>query len=94
MKVILTAIAEGYLLHNNGWRGMTGEQPDIIFFRIPLCGKCKQVAANLAQVKKNRPQVKLEVYIFPSHIDLARKNGIHYPYRKYSRPQMGEYLLP
>jgi hypothetical protein len=50
--------------------------PDIILFRIPLCGKCKQVVANLAQVKKDHPDVKVQIYTFPDHISLAQKHGL------------------
>ena len=49
---------------------------DIVLFRIPLCGKCKQVVANLAQVKKDRPAVKVQIFTLPDHIGLAQKNGL------------------
>ncbi len=52
------------------------EAPDIILFRVPLCGKCKQVVANLARVKKDRPAVKVQIYTFPDHIALAQKHGL------------------
>lgn len=52
------------------------QTPDIILFRVPLCGKCKQVIANLAQVKKDRPDVKVQIYTFPDHIALAQKHGL------------------
>jgi hypothetical protein len=55
---------------------MTEEQADIILFRIPLCGKCKQVVANLAQVKKDRPDLKVRVYTLPDHIGEARRHGL------------------
>lgn len=52
------------------------ENADIIFFRIPLCGKCKQVIANLAQVRKDRPAVSVQIYTLPDHIGLAQRNGL------------------
>jgi hypothetical protein len=52
------------------------QTPDIILFRIPLCGKCKQVVANLAHVKKDRPDVKVQIYTFPDHIGLAQKHRL------------------
>lgn len=52
------------------------ENADIVLFRIPLCGKCKQVVANLAQVKKDRPAVEVQIYTLPDHIGLAQKNGL------------------
>jgi hypothetical protein len=52
------------------------ENADIVLFRIPLCGKCKQVVANLAQVKKDHPAVKVQVYTLPDHIGLAQKSGL------------------
>jgi hypothetical protein len=55
---------------------MAEENADIILFRIPLCGKCKQVVANLAQVKKDRPAVKVQIYTFPDHIGLAQRSGL------------------
>ncbi len=55
---------------------MADENADIILFRIPLCGKCKQVVANLAQVKKDRPSVKVQIYTLPDHIGLAQRSGL------------------
>lgn len=49
---------------------------DIVFFRIPLCGRCKQVEANLARVTKDRPDLRVEVYTLPSHMGLARSHGL------------------
>lgn len=55
---------------------MAHEIDDIVLFRIPLCGKCKQVVANLTQVKKDRPSVKVQIYTLPDHIGLAQKHGL------------------
>jgi len=55
---------------------MSDGSADIIFFRIPLCGKCKQVEANLARVIKDRPSPRVGVYTLPSHIVLARSHGL------------------
>jgi hypothetical protein len=55
---------------------MVDEKAEIVFFRIPLCGKCKQVVANLAQVKKDRPAVRVQIFTLPDHIGLAQKNGL------------------
>ncbi len=52
------------------------EEADIVLFRIPLCGRCKVVEANLAQVRKQRPDVTLQVYTLPDHIGLARKHRL------------------
>jgi hypothetical protein len=52
------------------------ENADIVLFRIPLCGKCKQVVANLSQVKKVRPAVKVQIYTLPDHIGLAQRSGL------------------
>ncbi len=51
-------------------------EADVVFFRIPLCGKCKQVAENLAHVMKLRPSTRVVVYTLPDHIGLARKQGL------------------
>jgi hypothetical protein len=55
---------------------MANENADIVLFRIPLCGKCKQVVANLAQVKKDRPSVRVQIYTLPDHIGLAQRHGL------------------
>ncbi|MCX6648071.1 MAG: hypothetical protein NTV61_01600 [Candidatus Bathyarchaeota archaeon] len=55
---------------------MADEKADIVLFRIPLCGKCKQVMANLAQVKKDRPSLRVRIYTFPDHIGLAQRHGL------------------
>jgi hypothetical protein len=55
---------------------MAEENADIILFRIPLCGKCKQVVANLAQVTKDRPVVRVQIYTLPDHIGLAQRHGL------------------
>ena len=52
------------------------EAADIVLFRIPLCGRCKVVEANLAQVKKQRSGTTVQVYTLPDHIRLARKHGL------------------
>jgi len=52
------------------------DEADIVFFRIPLCGKCKQVAENLTQVRKARSNTRVEVYTLPDHIGLARRHGL------------------
>jgi len=52
------------------------EEPDIVMFRTPLCGRCKQVAANLAQVKKLRPDIRVQIYTLPDHIQEATRLGV------------------
>ena len=55
---------------------MVDERAGIVFFRIPLCGKCKQVVAKLAQVKKDRPALKVRIYTLPDHLGLARRHDL------------------
>jgi hypothetical protein len=55
---------------------MVDEKADVVMFRIPLCGKCKQVVANLAQVKKDRPSLNVQIYTLPDHISEANKHGL------------------
>jgi hypothetical protein len=52
------------------------DETDVVLFRIPLYGKCKQVAANLAQVSKLRPDLRVKVYTLPNHIGLARRHNV------------------
>lgn len=52
------------------------ETPDVVMFRIPLCGRCRQVEANLAQLKKNRPTLSVQIYTLPDHMSEASKYHI------------------
>ncbi|MGD0804461.1 MAG: hypothetical protein ABSA11_10365 [Candidatus Bathyarchaeia archaeon] len=52
------------------------DEADVVFFRIPLCGKCKQVATNLADVEKLHPEIRVNVYTLPDHINLAWRYGL------------------
>ncbi len=52
------------------------DEANVVLFRIPLCGRCKKVEANLAQVRKLRPDLRVLVYTLPDHIGLARKHGL------------------
>ena len=52
------------------------DEADVVLFRIPLCGRCKKVEANLAQVKELRPELRVLVYTLPDHISLTRKYGL------------------
>lgn len=55
---------------------MVDERAGIVFFHIPLCGKCKQVVAKLVQVKKDRPALKVRIYTLPDHLGLARRHDL------------------
>lgn len=54
---------------------MVYENADIVLFRIPLCGKCKQVVTNMTQVNKDHPSLKVQIYTLPNHISEANKHG-------------------
>ncbi len=49
------------------------EEADVVLFRIPLCGRCKVVEANLARVRKQRPETTVRIYTLPDHVSLARR---------------------
>jgi len=52
------------------------DEADVVFFRIPLCRKYKQVEVNLAQVRKHRPNLKVEIYTLLDHIGFAQRHDL------------------
>jgi glutaredoxin len=49
---------------------------DIIFFKIPLCPKCKEVGRTLEAVKAERPEVTVKELNLITNLGLARKHGV------------------
>ncbi len=52
-----------------------GEQ-DIIFFRIPLCPKCKEVAGHLRAIREEHPEVTVSELNIITNIGLARRHDL------------------
>jgi hypothetical protein len=52
-----------------------GEQ-DIIFFRIPLCSKCKAVAGHLRAIREEHPEITVSELNFITNLGLARRHGL------------------
>lgn len=52
------------------------DEHDIIFFRIPMCWKCRAVASHLRAMKEERPELKIVELSLLGNIGLARKLGL------------------
>ena len=50
--------------------------PDIIFFRIPICPKCKVVDIHLKALKEENPKLTVRELNLLTNLGLARKHGI------------------
>lgn len=49
---------------------------DVVFFRIPVCGKCKAAALSLKSLGEERPELKILELNLLSNIGLARSLGL------------------
>lgn len=49
---------------------------DIVFFRIPICSKCRAVARNLEAVKEEHPEIAVRELNLLFNIGLAKKHGL------------------
>ena len=55
---------------------MTKGEQDIIFFRIPLCPKCKAVASHLSAIREEHPEITLSELNIITNLGLARRHGL------------------
>lgn len=54
----------------------TRREPDILFFRLPLCSKCKAVAHHLKSIREEHPEVIVKELNIITNLGLARRLGL------------------
>jgi hypothetical protein len=49
---------------------------DVVFFKMPLCSKCREVEGHLKAIKDEHPEITIRELNMITNLGLARRHGV------------------